>query len=135
MIYRVWAPQGLPYFCGGPPWASYGGAINNLSELGTPIGTSISQGEYQMQEIVYEMNKVGAQLAKQAAAEVTKMEPGLISIGLSTLLQTLAVGGYPPRIKPQLNFRFGGGEGGYHCGGYHCGLSPVGYCWCLLVAA
>merc|ERR550525_1466338 len=53
------------YFLGG----------SDICETNTFNGTSISQGEYQMQSIVYEMNKVGAQLAKQAAAEVTKQEP------------------------------------------------------------
>jgi len=53
------------YFLGG----------SDVCETNTFNGTSISQGEYKMQEIVYEMNKVGAQLAKKAAAEVTKAEP------------------------------------------------------------
>nr|UKS50368.1 B12-dependent methionine synthase [Alexandrium insuetum] len=53
------------YFAGG----------SDICETNTFNGTTISQGEYKMQEIVYEMNKVGAQLAKKAAAEVTKEEP------------------------------------------------------------
>merc|ERR1719356_1365595 len=53
------------YFLGG----------SDICETNTFNGTSISQGEYKMQPIVYELNKVGAQLAKQAAAEVTKAEP------------------------------------------------------------
>merc|ERR1719343_1009210 len=53
------------YFLGG----------SDICETNTFNGTSISQGEYKMQPIVYELNKVGAQLAKQAAAEVTKEQP------------------------------------------------------------
>eukprot|EP00421_Protoceratium_reticulatum_P027546 CAMPEP_0168480066 /NCGR_PEP_ID=MMETSP0228-20121227/63798_1 /TAXON_ID=133427 /ORGANISM="Protoceratium reticulatum, Strain CCCM 535 (=CCMP 1889)" /LENGTH=496 /DNA_ID=CAMNT_0008496379 /DNA_START=61 /DNA_END=1547 /DNA_ORIENTATION=- len=53
------------YFMGG----------SDICETNTFNGTAISQGEYKMQEIVHEMNKVGAQLAKKAAAEVTKEQP------------------------------------------------------------
>eukprot|EP00421_Protoceratium_reticulatum_P022048 CAMPEP_0168377700 /NCGR_PEP_ID=MMETSP0228-20121227/10959_1 /TAXON_ID=133427 /ORGANISM="Protoceratium reticulatum, Strain CCCM 535 (=CCMP 1889)" /LENGTH=296 /DNA_ID=CAMNT_0008390701 /DNA_START=52 /DNA_END=938 /DNA_ORIENTATION=+ len=53
------------YFMGG----------SDICETNTFNGTSISQGEYKMQDIVYELNKVGAQLAKKAAAEVTKEQP------------------------------------------------------------
>nr|UKS50369.1 B12-dependent methionine synthase [Alexandrium pacificum] len=48
---------------------------SDICETNTFNGTGISQGEYKMQDVVYEMNKVGAQLAKKAAAEVTKEEP------------------------------------------------------------
>merc|ERR1712232_653614 len=50
-------------------------AGSDICETNTFNGTSISQGEYKMQDIVYEMNKLGAQLAKKAAAEVTQQEP------------------------------------------------------------
>ena len=50
-------------------------AGSDICETNTLNGTSISQGEYKMQAVVYEVNKKGAQLAKQAAAEVTKQEP------------------------------------------------------------
>merc|ERR1719356_2389306 len=53
------------YFLGG----------SDICETNTFNGTTVSQGEYKMQEIVYEMNKVGAELAKKAAAEVTKEQP------------------------------------------------------------
>merc|ERR1719394_1811238 len=50
-------------------------AGSDICETNTFNGTGISQSEYKMQDIVYEMNKVGAELAKKAAAEVTKEEP------------------------------------------------------------
>ncbi|CAE8691977.1 unnamed protein product, partial [Polarella glacialis] len=50
-------------------------AGSDICETNTFNGTAISQGEYKMQAIVYELNKVGAQLAKKAAADVTKAEP------------------------------------------------------------
>eukprot|EP00441_Pelagodinium_beii_P006521 CAMPEP_0197703102 /NCGR_PEP_ID=MMETSP1338-20131121/125262_1 /TAXON_ID=43686 ORGANISM="Pelagodinium beii, Strain RCC1491" /NCGR_SAMPLE_ID=MMETSP1338 /ASSEMBLY_ACC=CAM_ASM_000754 /LENGTH=1480 /DNA_ID=CAMNT_0043286995 /DNA_START=99 /DNA_END=4541 /DNA_ORIENTATION=- len=53
------------YFMGG----------SDICETNTFNGTTISQGEYKMQAVVYELNKKGAELAKQAAAEVTKAEP------------------------------------------------------------
>mmetsp|Transcript_69181 Transcript_69181/g.156889 ORF Transcript_69181/g.156889 Transcript_69181/m.156889 type:complete len:1274 (+) Transcript_69181:67-3888(+) len=53
------------YFLGG----------SDICETNTFNGTTISQGEYKMQDVVYEVNKVGAELAKKAAAEVTKQEP------------------------------------------------------------
>ncbi|CAE7575982.1 mtr [Symbiodinium sp. CCMP2592] len=49
-------------------------AGSDICETNTFNGTTISQGEYKMQAVVHEMNKVGAQLAKKAAAEVTKEE-------------------------------------------------------------
>merc|ERR1719446_2051322 len=48
---------------------------SDICETNTFNGTSISQGEYKMQPIVYELNKVASELAKKAAAEVTKAEP------------------------------------------------------------
>merc|ERR1719443_1354666 len=53
----------------------YFDAGSDICETNTFNGTSISQGEYQMQEVVYELNKVAAQLAKKAAAATTKEEP------------------------------------------------------------
>ena len=53
----------------------YFAAGSDICETNTFNGTTISQGEYKMQAVVHEMNKVGAQLAKKAAAEVTKEEP------------------------------------------------------------
>merc|ERR1719392_424438 len=53
------------YFLGG----------SDICETNTFNGTSISQGEYQMQEVVYELNKVSAELAKKAAATMTKEDP------------------------------------------------------------
>ncbi|CAE7027101.1 mtr [Symbiodinium natans] len=50
-------------------------AGSDICETNTFNGTTISQGEYKMQAVVHEMNKVGAELAKKAAAEVTKEEP------------------------------------------------------------
>jgi len=53
----------------------YFAAGSDICETNTFNGTTISQGEYKMQAVVYEVNKRGAELAKQAAAEVTKTEP------------------------------------------------------------
>nr|UKS50372.1 B12-dependent methionine synthase [Margalefidinium polykrikoides] len=53
------------YFLGG----------SDICETNTFNGTSISQGEYKCQSIVYELNKVASELAKKAAAEVTKAQP------------------------------------------------------------
>jgi 5-methyltetrahydrofolate--homocysteine methyltransferase len=55
--------------------AEYFRGGSDICETNTFNGTGISQGEYKMQEVVYEVNKVGAELAKKAAAEVTKDEP------------------------------------------------------------
>ena len=53
----------------------YFSAGSDICETNTFNGTSVSQGEYKMEAIVYELNKEGAKLAKKAAAEVTKAEP------------------------------------------------------------
>merc|ERR1719473_98289 len=50
-------------------------AGSDIIETNTFNGTAISQGEYQFQEIVYELNKVGAELAKKATATMTKEDP------------------------------------------------------------
>merc|ERR1719473_2547211 len=50
-------------------------AGSDIIETNTFNGTAISQGEYQFQEIVYEINKRGAELAKAACAVVTKEDP------------------------------------------------------------
>ncbi|CAJ1435241.1 unnamed protein product, partial [Effrenium voratum] len=50
-------------------------AGSDICETNTFNGTTVSQGEYKMQAVVHEMNKTGAELAKKAAAEVTKQEP------------------------------------------------------------
>ena len=55
--------------------AEYFKAGSDICETNTFNGTTVSQGEYKMQAVVHEMNKVGAELAKKAAAEVTKQEP------------------------------------------------------------
>merc|ERR1719230_1630422 len=48
---------------------------SDICETNTFNGTAISQSEYKMQDIVYELNKVAAELCKKAAAEVTKEQP------------------------------------------------------------
>merc|ERR1711957_1154080 len=48
---------------------------SDICETNTFNGTAISQGEYKMQPFVYELNKLSTELAKKAAAEVTKAEP------------------------------------------------------------
>merc|ERR1719503_412065 len=48
---------------------------SDICETNTFNGTAISQGEYKMEACVYELNKVAAELAKKAAAEVTKEQP------------------------------------------------------------
>ena len=53
----------------------YFAAGSDICETNTFNGTTISQGEYKMQPVGYELNKKGAELAKQAAADVTKAEP------------------------------------------------------------
>ncbi|CAJ1415026.1 unnamed protein product [Effrenium voratum] len=50
-------------------------AGSDICETNTFNGTTVSQGEYKMQAVVHELNKKGAELAKKAAAEVTKQEP------------------------------------------------------------
>ncbi|CAE7223072.1 metH [Symbiodinium natans] len=50
-------------------------AGSDICQTITFNSTTISQGKFKMQAVVYEMNKVGAELAKKAAAEVTKKEP------------------------------------------------------------
>jgi len=47
---------------------------SDICETNTFNGTTISQGEYKITD-TYELNKVSAQLAKKAAAEVTKAQP------------------------------------------------------------
>ena len=50
----------------------YFAAGSDICETNTFNGTTISQGEYKMQPVGYELNKKGAELAKQAAADVTR---------------------------------------------------------------
>ena len=47
----------------------------DICETNTFNGTSISQADYGLEPIVYELNKVAAQLAKAAAAEWTAKQP------------------------------------------------------------
>merc|ERR1719394_1724827 len=55
--------------------AEYFKGGSDICETNTFNGTSISQSEYKMQDIVYELNKVASELAKKAAANVTKEQP------------------------------------------------------------
>ena len=47
----------------------------DMVETNTFSGTTIAQADYAMEEIVYELNKVAAELAVDAAKEVTALEP------------------------------------------------------------
>lgn len=48
----------------------------DIVETNTFSGTSIAMADYQMQELVYELNYESARIAKQVAEEVTKENPG-----------------------------------------------------------
>ena len=50
-------------------------AGSDICETNTVNGTTISQAEYKMPWVSYELNKMAAKLAKQAASEVTKAQP------------------------------------------------------------
>jgi len=47
----------------------------DMVETNTFSGTTIAQADYKMEHIVYELNKVAAELAVDAAKEVTQLEP------------------------------------------------------------
>ena len=53
----------------------YYAAGADICETNTFSGTTIAQADYEMEHVVYEMNKVGAELAVEAAKEVTAKEP------------------------------------------------------------
>ena len=55
--------------------AKYFKGGSDIFETNTLNDTFTSLNEYKMQDIVYELNKVGVERAKKAAAEVTKDEP------------------------------------------------------------
>ena len=46
-----------------------------MVETNTFSGTTIAQADYDMEDIVYELNKVASELAVEAAKEVTALEP------------------------------------------------------------
>ena len=50
----------------------YFAAGSDICETNTFNGTTISQGEYKMQPVGYELHKKGAELAKQAAADAQR---------------------------------------------------------------
>ena len=47
----------------------------DIVETNTFSGTTIAQADYDMEDIVYELNKVASELAVEAAKEVTALEP------------------------------------------------------------
>ena len=53
----------------------YFAAGADICETNTFNGTSISQADYELEHIVYELNKVAAELACAAAREWTEKEP------------------------------------------------------------
>ncbi len=55
--------------------SQYYGAGADICETNTFNGTSISQADYGLEPIVYELNKVAAQLCKAAADEWSAKEP------------------------------------------------------------
>ena len=55
--------------------AKYFKGGSDIFETNTLSDTFTSLNEYKMQDIVYELNKVGVERSKKAAAEVTKKEP------------------------------------------------------------
>jgi 5-methyltetrahydrofolate--homocysteine methyltransferase len=50
-------------------------AGSDIIETNTFNGTSISQADYHLEQIVYELNYQAAKIAKEAAEEYTKMNP------------------------------------------------------------
>ncbi|PCJ30219.1 MAG: methionine synthase [Moraxellaceae bacterium] len=48
----------------------------DILETNTFNGTSVSQADYDLQHLAYEINKVGTQIAREAADEYTKKTPG-----------------------------------------------------------
>ena len=79
----------------------YFAAGSDICETNTFNGTTISQGEYKMQPVGYELNKKGAELAKQAAADVTRRShTSLASLQVLWVLQAARL--FPPawRILP-----------------------------------
>ncbi len=55
---------------------AYLDAGSDIIETNTFSGTSIAQTDYKMHDIVYELNREAAKLAKEAADEYTKKDPG-----------------------------------------------------------
>merc|ERR1719191_1803519 len=69
-------------------------AGSDIIETNTFNGTSISQGEYKMEEVVYELNKIAAQLAKSATSAVTKEDmsrPRFVAGAIGPTSRTLSV--------------------------------------------
>lgn len=54
---------------------AYLAAGSDIVETNTFSSTSIAQADYQLESLAYELNKVGAQLAKEAADEFTAKHP------------------------------------------------------------
>jgi 5-methyltetrahydrofolate--homocysteine methyltransferase len=54
---------------------AYFEAGSDIVETNTFSSTTIAQADYGMEELAYELNKVGAELAKQAAQEVMDKDP------------------------------------------------------------
>jgi 5-methyltetrahydrofolate--homocysteine methyltransferase len=56
--------------------SAYFNAGADIVETNTFNGTSISQADYQTENLAYEINKASAEIAKEVALEFTKNEPG-----------------------------------------------------------
>ena len=57
-------------------YAAYFEAGADVIETNTFNGNSIAQADYQLESLVYELNREGARLAREAAAEFEAREPG-----------------------------------------------------------
>ncbi|KAI8916519.1 5-methyltetrahydrofolate-homocysteine methyltransferase [Powellomyces hirtus] len=69
-------------------------AGSDLVETNTFSSTSIAQADYLMQDLVYELNKVSAELAKKACDEYTKKDPSkprFVAGAIGPTNQTLSI--------------------------------------------
>jgi 5-methyltetrahydrofolate--homocysteine methyltransferase len=71
----------------------------DICETNTFNGTSISQADYGLEPIVYELNKVAAQLARNAADEWTKKQPHKPRFVAGAIGPTSRTGSISPKVN------------------------------------
>jgi len=79
--------------------SQYFGAGADICETNTFNGTSVSQADYGLEPIVYELNKVAAQLCKAAADEWTAKEPHKPRFVAGAIGPTSRTGSISPKVN------------------------------------
>ncbi|MCS3902680.1 5-methyltetrahydrofolate--homocysteine methyltransferase [Methylohalomonas lacus] len=80
-------------------YTSYLEAGSDIIETNTFSSTSIAQADYNLEEAVYDLNKVSAELAREAADEMTEKDPDKPRFVAGTLGPTNRTGSISPDVN------------------------------------